>query len=219
MKKFIISAVTTTMLTTGVALPYANAQKKPQLVSMDESTPNVNVNEIAKAKEITDIIKDLDKKLNMYDLSKNKKSDIDKLDKEEQEFYYLFKRASENANGKLTQEDTLKLLNSYYQNNVKQSENKSLVSAASVIKKRDWKLSNSQVNNIVTLVNLHGTGWGLMIALAKAFAKSPTLLTMLIVAVPALGGAALARCNKKGKGIIISDLQVGATHSFSCRSR
>lgn len=40
---------------------------------MDESTPNVNVNEIAKAKEITDIIKDLDKKLNMYDLSKNKK--------------------------------------------------------------------------------------------------------------------------------------------------
>jgi hypothetical protein len=41
----------------------------------------------------------------------------------------------------------------------------------------------------------------------------------LIIAVPALGWAVLNACNRYNKGVIIKDVRIGASHSFSCSAR
>lgn len=81
------------------------------------------------------------------------------------------------------------------------------------------KFLNQRVKDILILVGIHGTGWSFEIAVAKKLGKSPTWVTLRIAAVPALGAAGLKACNRKGKGVIMTKISRGATHSFSCRSQ
>ena len=64
---------------------------------------------------------------------------------------------------------------------------------------------------------MYASGWAVLNAIAKAFKKSPTLLNAMLIAIPALGLATLNKCNKDNRGVIITDVRIGATHSFSCK--
>lgn len=211
MKKIVTSAVCATMLISATSTFAASAEDNSYTGSKQVTQENVS-----QVKEMIDIINTLDTELNMYDLSKNNQQDIEKLDKESQEFYYLYKGTTESSQP-LTQEAMLGVLNSYVQSSQESNQSNMGVSSIGSIKK--YNFSNSEVNTIIDLVADYGTGWAFVTALAKAFGKNPTALTLLIVAVPALGATAIKRCNSKSKGIVITDTRIGATHSYTCTSR
>ena len=222
MKKVLATTISVVLLS-GVLSPMASATDTNKAVSNKETYGSLEVSqaEVKQVGEIVDIINELDQNLNMYDISKNKQGEIDNLSPEAQEFYYSYKQELDANNGDLNKKQTVGFLQSYYANNsnLNVAKEQSRISFYNPIKYKEYKLSNQQVVDIVGLVGLHGTGWGLLAALAKKFGKSPTFLTAMLIAVPALGAAALAKCNRKSKGVIIMDYQVGATHSFSCKSR
>ncbi|MEB9565495.1 hypothetical protein P4I85_34470 [Bacillus cereus] len=197
----------------------------PSSISYAEENQNVNTIksevsslEIAKTKEIMDVIQELDQKLDMENLSNNTTEDILKLSKESQDFYYSYKNISDLNNGNVSADNVTNLIASKVnENSINNNPNYAAQYAA--VRSKDFYISNYQVNEVIKLVGLHGTGWGFAIALAKKFGKSPTWVTLMIVAVPALGAAAINYCNSKNKGIIINRLSFGATHTFTCRSQ
>ncbi|PYE93229.1 hypothetical protein [Bacillus sp. 196mf] len=197
----------------------------PSSVSYAEESRDVNTIktevsglEIAKTKEIMDVIQELDRNLDMENLSNNTPEDILKLSKATQDFYYSYKNISDFHNGNVSADDVANLIASKVnENSINNNPNYAAQYAA--VRSKDFYISNYQVNEVVKLAGLHGTGWGFAIALAKKFGKSPTWVTLMIVAVPALGAGAINYCNNKNKGIIINRLSFGATHTFTCRSQ
>ncbi|MED4631561.1 hypothetical protein P9443_01365 [Peribacillus frigoritolerans] len=184
----------------------------------------VSKEQIGDTQELIDVVNELDQSnLNMDNLSKNKQSEIKKLSKEAQEFYYIFEQVvKENGDDA---EKAIATLATYYQsmNNVNVASTKQeasgQVSASSIGAVKNYYLSNTQVNNIIKDAGLYGGTWAVLSAIAKAFAKKPTLLTAMLVAIPVLGVAALNECNKYSKGVVITDVRIGATHSWSCAAR
>lgn len=228
MKKALIATTLSFTLLAGGLSPFGNSAEAKtndvtnQTVYADKL--QFSEKEVEVAKNILNIINELDqnRNLNMYNLSENKQSDIDKLDKDVQEFYSLYKQAYEQANGQLNTADTIEILRSYYYqniNSVQEVQPVEQVTAASVISIKEYKISNQQVTEITKLAGLYGSGWAFMNALAKKFGKSPTFLNMLLVAIPALGVAGLNTCNRYNKGVIITDYRIGATHNFSCSAQ
>lgn len=221
MKKHILGIVAASTLF-GCTLPvYAQSNSNDEVsestkLSIDSS--QVSEQEIDKAKEIVNIINELDQNLDMYNLSNNSQSDIEKLDKDAQEFYNLYKQAIEQNDGKVTQEETIGFLNSASSGDTNVSTT-SAMKLPSLGEVKKYNLSNKEVNDIVKLAGVHGSGWALITALAGRFAKKPTLLTILIIGVPALGAATINACNSNNKGVVIQDIRIGATHSFSCYAR
>ncbi|WP_144489255.1 hypothetical protein [Bacillus thuringiensis] len=197
----------------------------PTSISYAEESQNVNTIktevsglEIAKTKEIMDVIQELDQNLDMENLSNNTPEDILKLSKASQDFYYSYKNINDLYNGNISADNVANLIASKVnENSINNSPN--YAAQYATVRSKDFYISNYQVNEVVKLAGLHGTGWGFAIALAKKFGKSPTWVTLMIVAVPALGAGALNYCNNKNKGVIINRLSIGATHSFTCRSQ
>jgi uncharacterized membrane protein len=191
---------------------------------VDTPTVQVSKEQIGDTQELIDVVNELDQSnLNMDNLSKNKQSEIKKLSKEAQEFYYIFEQVvKENGDDA---EKAIATLATYYQsmNNVNVASTKQeasgQVSASSIGAVKKYYLSNTQVNNIIKDAGLYGGTWAVLSAIAKAFAKKPTLLTAMLVAIPVLGVAALNECNKYSKGVVITDVRIGATHSWSCAAR
>ena len=182
-------------------------------------TVNVSEEEVAEATKLVNAIDELNANLNMNDLSKNSETEIRKLSKEAQDFYYLYK---DQSNGKATKEDALNLMNEALETeDTKLASSKDTIQKTGydVISEKKYYLSNQNVKDFVKQAGVNGSFWGLMTAIAKAFKKSPTYVTGLIVAIPALGAAVLNACNKYDKGVVITDLRVGATHNFSCTAR
>ncbi|QWI46928.1 hypothetical protein [Bacillus mycoides] len=197
----------------------------PSSISYAEENKNVNTAntevsgaEIAKTKEVMDVIQELDQNLDMENLSNNNPEDILKLSKASQDFYYSYKNLSELNNGNVSANNVANLIASKVNEN-SINNNPNYAAQYATVRSKDFYISNYQVNEVVKLAGLHGTGWGFAIALAKKFGKSPTWVTLMIVAVPALGAGALNYCNNKNKGVIINRLSIGATHSFTCRSQ
>ncbi|RFU70277.1 hypothetical protein D0469_06665 [Peribacillus saganii] len=215
LKKGIVSVVSAVTLLSCVS-PSAS------FASTRTNAPTVQVSkeQVANMKEVFDVVKELDRSnLNMDNLSKNKQKDINKLSSEAKKFYYIYAEASKN--GKLDAVQTMSVLHTYYNaiNNIPTNQAKSNVVMAASIRVKTYKLTNQQVKDIGKLIGVHGAGWGLAVAIAKKFGKSPTLATALIIAVPALGWAVLNACNRYSKGVILKDIRIGATHNWSCSAR
>lgn len=217
LKKGIVSVISAVALMTSVIPSNSSASERNSLPTADVSKEQVN-----DVKGMLDAIKELERsKMNMDNLSKNKQKDIDKLSKEAQQFYYIFEQVvSENGN------DVDKALNTlvmYYQaankENVISGPQEARASLASIGSVKEYKISNAKIVQMTKDAGLYGGTWAVLIAVAKAFAKSPTVLTAMLVAIPTLGMAVLNKCNKYNKGVIITDVRIGATHNFSCQAR
>ncbi|MEK4951957.1 hypothetical protein NST12_16820 [Bacillus sp. FSL W8-1127] len=228
-KKGVISFVSAvTLLGSSVPITsFAQAQDSPpstiQKVDIKELKKSVTKEQVADVQKMVNVISELDRKVNMDNLSANTQKDINKLSKEAKEFYYLYEQVYKQNDGKFDVELTLATLNYYYnsmnntstQSGTEVKENTFSI-ASTIGSVKTYKLSNQQVNDIIKMIGVHGAGWGLMTAIAKYFAKSPTWITAMIIAIPTLGAAVLNACNRYNKGVIIKDVRIGATHNWSC---
>jgi ABC-type Fe3+-hydroxamate transport system substrate-binding protein len=219
LQKLIISLVTAATL-------FACASPSVSLASSTK-LPQVSDEQVADMEKVIDIIGELDRSnLNMENLAENKPDDINKLSADAKGFYYIYAQASEGS--EVDTVEALSVIHTAYESmdpttqTTKQASmsKPTYVAPSSIIGGvKTYKLSNQQVVDIGKLVGVHGAGWGLILAIAKKFAKTPTLATGLIIAVPALGWAVLNACNRYNKGVIIKDIRIGASHNFSCSAR
>ncbi len=210
----------TTMLAFSYTVPssISYAEENNTINTVNTANTEVSNAEVTKTKELMDIIQELDQNLDMENLSNNNPEDVLKLSKTAQDFYHSYKSISDSNNGSVSADSVVNLIASKVNEN-SINNNPNYAAQYAVVRSKDFYISNYQVNQVVKLAGLHGTGWGFATALAKKFGKSPTWVTLMIVAVPALGAATLNYCNSKNKGVIINRLSIGATHNFSCRSQ
>ncbi|MFJ7939630.1 hypothetical protein ACIQYG_14120 [Peribacillus sp. NPDC096622] len=217
LKKGIVSVVSAVTLLSCISPSASFASTK-----MDTPTVKVSKEQVADMQEVIDVVNELERSnLNMDNLSKNKQKDINRLSSDAKEFYYIYSQASKN--GKLDTTQMMSVFHTYYNamNNptTKHASSNQGITTSSIGSVKTYNLSNQQVKDIGNLVGVHGSGWGLALAIAKHFGKNPTLATLLIMAVPALGWATLNACNRYSKGVKIKDIRIGASHSFSCSAR
>jgi hypothetical protein len=188
----------------------------------DDETMNVSLEELENTAILVDSINELDQKLDMENLSSNSQEEINQLSVEAKELYNLIVSYEKQKSTSLTGEDVLPLFNEYVEklnkNEISRSNEYSIAPAA-VINYKEYKISNADIQKLVKLAGLNGGFWATATAIAKIWAKSPTVLTLMIAAVPALGVAGLNLCNSKNKGVIITKIGSGATNSYSCRSQ
>lgn len=164
----------------------------------------------AEADQYYNAIMELDEKLNMYNFSTHTTGQLSSLSPEAKEFYDVYKTTVAVEAPPTTGGDN---------NDVIKPPPISTFAIGYIGGVKNYYLTNQQVKDITYNVAIHGTGWGFITAIAKKFKRSPTFVTMLIIAVPALGAAALNKCNRLGRGIVIRDTRIGAMHSFTCFSR
>lgn len=221
MKKILSVFIAVSMLTFSLSVNNAaHAQ------SNEESTDStVSSEELAKVETMVKAIEELDKKIglenldNLEKLSDIEQNDFDSLSKETQDFYNFVKEIEEENSSLITGENGLAVLSTYI-NNLDSLDSKTMKATTySVGSVKERKISNSQMKSLNLAVGGNTGFWSVSAAVAKTFAKSPTALTMFIVAIPAIGIYALNVCNKKEKGVIIKDIRIGASHSYSCRSQ
>lgn len=222
LNKVFISCMASLIAFTVIPSNSSIASSLPTEIELEEEFLNeVSQEDIDKAEKIVSIIENLEEKLDMEELQNNTKENIDSLDQDSKEFYYLYEKYSQENNNKMDAESVFKLISAYANNDysiTSDSENQ-MTTARVNVKVKEYKISNQRVRDVVNLVGIHGTGWAFAIALAKKFGKNPTWVTLMIVAVPALGAAGLNACNRKNKGIIITRTTIGATSMFSCKSQ
>lgn len=225
MKKILSLFVVVSMLTFSLSINnVAHAQSNEE---MTDST--VSSEELAKVETMVKAIEELDEKIGLGNLANLEKSsdieqnEFDSLSKETQDFFNFVKEIEEENSSLLTGENGFAILSAYVNNldskTMKLQANAMKVTAYSVGSVKEHKISNSKMKELNLAVGGNTGFWSLAAAVAKTFAKSPTALTLFIVAIPAVGIYALNVCNKKGKGIIIQDIRIGASHSYSCRSQ
>ncbi|RIW27282.1 hypothetical protein D3H55_23160 [Bacillus salacetis] len=219
MKKNLVSITASVLLFSYLApssISFAQENSVSEIEMIEEYVPSEE--EIAQLDKILSAIEEIDQNLDMENLSNNKTEDVSSLSVEAQDFYGLYKTELEKDNN-VSQLDAIGVIKDSYNNQVVSPDRVSSL-GYSVGSVKEYKLSNSDVRTIIGIIGVHGTGWAFLKELVKKFSgKGPTLLTILIIGVPAIGGAALAVCNRKGKGVVITDIRIGASHSFSCRSR
>lgn len=233
MKRLTI-ALTSLILVLSFALPSFNQASAEmignEIVEFTEGNleGSVSIEETARVERMVNSINELDKKIGLENLENLEKlSDIDQnlvdsLSKETQDFFNFVKKIEQDNNNAITSENGLAILSTYVQsldskNDMTITPYSSIASTIGSIK--DYKISNAQMKELNLLVNGNTGFWTLSAAIASIWKKSPTTLTKFIVAIPIIGLYTLNVCNKKGKGIIITDVRVGASHSFSCKSQ
>lgn len=218
MKKILSVFIAVSMLTLSLSINnVAHAQSNEE---MTDST--VSSEELAKVETMVKAIKELDKKIglenleNLEKLSDIEQNDFDSLSKETQDFYNFVKETKEENSSLITGENGLAVLSAYVHNLDSKTMKATTYSVGSV---KEYKISNSKMKTLNTAVDGNTGFWGLTAAVAKIWGKNPTALTLLIGAIPAIGIYALNVCNKKEKGVIVKDIRIGASHSYSCRSQ
>ncbi|MGE1166339.1 hypothetical protein ACQJ0Y_24560 [Peribacillus simplex] len=221
MKKILSVFIAVSMLTLSLSINnVAHAQSNEE---MTDST--VSSEELAKVATMVKAIEELDKKIglenldNLEKLSDIKQNDFDSLSKETQDFFNFVKEAEKENSSLITGENGLSVLSTYVHNLDSLDSKTMKATIASVGSVTERKISNAQMKNLNLAVTGNSGFWTLSGAIAKTFAKSPTALTMFIVAIPIIGIFALNVCNKKEKGVIVKDVRIGASHSYSCRSQ
>ena len=219
MKKNLVSIIAFVFLFSCLApssISFAQEDSNKEVDFMNEFSASEE--EMAQLDKLLNAIEEIDQNLDMENLSENKQEDINSLSLEAQQLYELYKTELEQDN-EVSQLDAINVLKESFDGELK-TEGVAKASALSIGSVKEYKLSNSDVRTILGLIGVHGTGWAFLKELVKKFSgKGPTLLTILIIGLPAIGGAALAVCNRKGKGVIIKDIRIGASHNFSCSSR
>lgn len=179
----------------------------------------ISKEDLAKTYVLVEAITELDENLNMQDLSSYTPRDIENLSDEAQQLFHLYTKEYNKLDepAYVTEEEVLSFMN-LASNQIVGSE-VDLIKTASLGSYKEYYLSHKQVTSIVKGSAWNGGFWGMMAAIAKIWGKSPTVLTLMIVAIPALGAATINLCNKNNKGVVIRHLRVGASHSFTCFAR
>ncbi|MFC2948858.1 hypothetical protein [Virgibacillus sediminis] len=222
MKKLFSLIIATTLLVSTFGSSVAFAEGDSMVKDAPELSKSVQVDvseeDLAKVQVMVNAIEELDQNLDMENLSKNKKRDIKQLSNEAQELYYLYTKKANKVNGKgdVSPEEVLSFLNTASSSF---SEPGMVEPNYSIRSVKRYYLTHQQVTDIVKGSAWNGGFWGMMAAIAKIWGKSPTVLTAMIVAIPTLGAATINLCNRYNTGIVIQDIRVGATHSFSCYPR
>ncbi|MCK6207690.1 hypothetical protein KZX50_19805 [Bacillus infantis] len=172
-------------------------------------------------------INELDEKLDMENLHSNSQEEINQLSEEGKKLYTDIIDYQNQLSSPLTGEDMVTILNSYFielsekeTSATKEIDLEPKVSAlVGGINYKEYKISNSKIQQLNNLVDYNTGFWGVATAIAKIWAKNPTVLTLMLAALPVLGIAGLNTCNSKGKGVIITKFGTGATNSYSCKSQ
>lgn len=189
----------------------------PTHASNEVKVVEVTPEDVAKIGNVVKLINEIDKSgLNMDDLSKNSPEDIEKLSDEAQEFYYLYKNellALKDKNQTASKEEAAQFIHKASN----QMGTEATTSSIGSIKK--YYLTNQDVNDIVKASNWNGGFWAVITGIAQKYGKKPTWATAVIIGISILGAATLDICNRKGKGVVIQDVRIGATHQWSCYSR
>lgn len=220
MKKLIIT-LTSLMLVLSFALPALSPASAETIETGRNLEGSVSHEELARVEKMINSIDELDKKIGLENLENLEKlSDIDQnvfdsFSKETQDFLNFVKEIENN--NVITSENGLAILSTYVQG--LENQNGMTVMASSVGSVTEYKVSNAKMKELNLLVNGNTGFWTLTAAIAAIWKKSPTVLAKFIVAIPIIGVYGLNVCNKKGKGIIITDLRVGASHTFTCKSQ
>ncbi|MFJ1450556.1 hypothetical protein [Bacillus halotolerans] len=172
---------------------------------------------------LVDAINELDEKLDMENLSSNSQEEISRLSLEAKKLYDFIVSYKNQKSGSLTGNDALIIFSEYVDELTKSEVNKPVEQMITTmglgINYKTYKISNSKVKQLSNAVGINSGFWATSAAIAKIFAKSPTVLTLMLGAVPMLGMGVINACNSKGKGIIITKMGSGATNTYSCRSQ
>ncbi|GIN86913.1 hypothetical protein J6TS2_32990 [Heyndrickxia sporothermodurans] len=124
----------------------------------------------------------------------------------------------EKSSGKrLTEQDVLVVLNGYLNNLKIAATDSPKFSTFAPGNIKEYKISNKQIKSLVANAGLNRGLWAVLTAVAKIWKKNPTILTAMIVVIPAFGVVVINKCNSKG--VIIKRITLGATSSCSCRSQ
>lgn len=183
---------------------------------------NVTAKELENTEVVIDAINELDKKLDMENLSSNSQEEINKLSKEAKELYNSIVSYEDQKSTPLTGDDAITVLSEHVNklnNNEVNKSKEPTIQPMAVINYKEYKISNSKLRQLNSAIGLNGGFWATATAIASTFSKSPTTLTLMLAAVPMLGMGMLNTCNSKGKGIIITKIGSGATNSYSCKSQ
>jgi hypothetical protein len=221
MKKILSVFIAVSMLTFSLSINnVAHAASNEETV---DST--VSSEELAKVETMVKAIEELDKKIglenldNLEKLADIKQNDFNSLSKETQDFFNFVKETEKENSSLITAENGLTVLSTYVHNLDSKTMKPTAFSAYSVGSVKEFKISNSKMKSLNLAVDGNTGFWGLSAAVAQIWKLNPTALTLLIAAIPMIGIYALNVCNKKEKGIIIKDIRIGASHSYSCRSQ
>lgn len=187
-----------------------------------EDTITVSGKDVQNTAVLVDAINELDKKLDMKNLSSNSPEEISQLSLAAKTLYDTIVNYENQTSASLTGNDALIIFKEYV-DELNRSEVikpvEHIVTTMGVINYKEYKISNSQIKQLSAAVGINSGFWGTATAIAKIFAKSPTALTLMLGAVPLLGMGTINACNSKGKGIIITKMGSGATNTYSCRSQ
>lgn len=188
----------------------------------EDDTITVPGKDVKNTAVLVDAINELDKKLDMKNLSSNSPEDISQLSLAAKTLYDTIVNYENQTSASLTGTDALIIFKEYI-DELNRSEVikpvEHIVTTMGVINYKEYKISNSQIKQLSAAVGINSGFWGTATAIAKIFAKSPTALTLMLGAVPLLGMGTINACNSKGKGIIITKMGSGATNTYSCRSQ
>ncbi|MCM3671234.1 hypothetical protein M3181_19940 [Mesobacillus maritimus] len=220
MKKLLISTLALTLASTSL-LPYGSAKAASIETNNSVNPTTVIQTSVAPTSGILTIkaINELDQKLDMENLTSNSQDDINQLSTEAKRLYESILIYANQKNGPLKSEDMLVVLNNYVHSSNTTNATNTIQPMLGGINYKEYKISNSDIQKLNDLVGLNGGFWATATAIAKIWGKNPTVLTLMLGALPMLGVGGLNLCNSKKKGVIITKIGSGATNSYSCRSQ
>lgn len=205
-----------------------NANALVLLPEGEEYYPEVEMteSEISEAIEMRDVLLELDANLDMTNLENNTTEEISTLSESSQEFYSLYKETEPISN-----ETLLPLF--ITSENIAGSPSKPPLNSdvmpppgtstylygGQIGSVTNTSVSNTTITNINEIAGYTGSAFTFAALMAKKYGKNPTFLTLMLVAISALGMKALNTCNRYKKGIVITRTRVGATNYFTCKSQ
>ncbi|WP_053348390.1 hypothetical protein [Peribacillus butanolivorans] len=192
-----------------------------EITTENEEVTTVTEQEVQNTGIIVGAIEELDEKLDMENLPSNTQEEIDLLSSDARELYNFILDYSNNSSKPLTSDDTLVVLGAYLNklNNSSVQNNSEQITPFALGSVKEYKISNAKVKDLNAAVGANTGFWTLSAAIAKIWAKNPTVLTAMLVAIPIVGMSALNVCNRKGKGVIIKKISIGTAHQYSCTSQ
>lgn len=217
-KFFILTLLAILLVTYSLPPSYAAG-----LGSIDDVT-EISNEEIEQVAKMVRIIEELDTHLDMENLANNTIFEIENLSEEAQKFYYFVKGLEEDPENLLSGEEALIELTTYMNNmdslNIDYSTEDNQISPMSIIgSSKKYYISDRQIRDLNLAVGGNTGFWTLAAAIAQIWGKSPTVLTAMLIAIPIVGIAGINICNRQQKGIVITHVRIGATHSATCVSQ
>ena len=224
-KKWLVLSLVATLLFASIPVTaFAKENAK------DDGVVAITETELKSTGTIVAALEELEKKLDMSKVTGHTERELNRLSPRARDLYDYIQEYARNSESPLTEDDTLVVLGSYL--NLLNSESsspkprttvphlqKAEFSTLALGSVKEYKVSNQQISDLNKAVGVNTGFWGMAAAIAKIWAKSPTVLTAMLVAIPALGIAGLNACNRYNKGVIIKRVTIGTFSNWTCRSQ